>query len=601
MSETSTAFSRPVILRRWLECDLPAVRAAVQTVHGFLSEQGWTADELMALDLALVEACNNAVRYADEAGRRHPIGLEVISEAGQVEFRVHDHTPGFEWPEKICLPAPESEGGRGLYLITTLMDFAGYFRGRNENTLVMRKVRPTQGRVMLTETPPGQEDSARKLAASEAVIGEMVEELSSCYESLSAIFRYSPEQGKTGSLKEFAQHLLGDLLRIVRADWFVLRLAAKGESRLVVLAASEPGLELEPLLLATAEGPSNAVEVEAFLTRQRIWFGHQRALGVADLPTRAKPDSAGVVLPVLLRDQLLGTLTIGKSAFSNPSPMPGGLTFTARQLNVISTFTDFLAIQIANARFQEEQFHRRLVTHELEIANNIQRSLLLTSLPQVPGFSLAGFCRSAHEVGGDFYDVLKINDHCLLLIIADVMGKGIPAAMFAAILRTLLRAAPELTRQPAALLARVNHLLFPELSGVDMFITAQLACIEADMRKIILASAGHCPLAVAGPAGVRTFSPEGMPLGIMPDTVFQEETVELPVNCRVLLYTDGLTEALDSRGHHFGQSRLLDWLGRSTRDRRSPEQLKTDLANELEKHQANTVLNDDQTFLIMSG
>src|SRR5690349_9566254 len=128
MSETSAAFSRPVILRLALECDLLAVRAAAQTVHGFLAEQGWTADELMSFDLALVEACNNAVRYVGEAGRQQPIGLEVISEAGQVEFRVQDHTPGFDWPEKIQLPAPENEGGRGLYLITSLMDFARYFR-----------------------------------------------------------------------------------------------------------------------------------------------------------------------------------------------------------------------------------------------------------------------------------------------------------------------------------------------------------------------------------------------------------------------------------------------------------------------------------------
>ncbi|MDB6108677.1 MAG: putative Phosphoserine phosphatase, partial [Pedosphaera sp.] len=457
------------------------------------------------------------------------------------------------------------------------------------------------GQISLTGTPASQENQARKLAENEQVISEMVEELSSCYESLSAIFRYSTDQGKTGSLKEFAQRLLGDLSQIVTADWFILRLIPKGESRLVVLAASEPGLELEPLSLPTSGKQSHLIEIEAALTRQRVWFGPQRPLGVEPLLAQAKPDATGVVLPVLLRDQLMGTLMIGKPALKNLSSPQGDLEFTARQINVINTFTDFLAIQIANARFQEEQFHRRLVTHELEIANNIQRSLLLTSLPQVPGFSLAGFCRSAHEVGGDFYDALKINDHSLLLVIADVMGKGIPAAMFAAILRTLLRAAPELTHQPGALLERVNHLLFPELSGVDMFITAQLACIDARTRKIVLANAGHCPLAVASPDGVRTFAPEGMPLGILPETSFQEETVELPLNCRVLLYTDGLTEALNSHGQYFGQKRLLDWLAHSTRGSRNPEELKAALAHELEKHQANTVLNDDQTFLIMSG
>ena len=123
-------------------------------------------------------------------------------------------------------------------------------------------------------------------------------------------------------------------------------------------------------------------------------------------------------------------------------------------------------------------------------------------------------------MGGDFYDVLKINAHSALLVIADVMGKGIPAALFAAMLRTLIRAAPELTPQPAALLERVNRLLFPELSGMDMFITAQLAYVDAKARRLVVAGAGHCPLAVATPTGVKTFSPEGMPLGIKQDTGF---------------------------------------------------------------------------------
>ena len=532
MPETSAASSRPVTLRLSLACDLAEVRNAAQAVRGFLAEQGWSPEDLSSFDLALVEACNNAVRYCGEHGRRQPIGLEIISEPGQVEFRVEDHTPGFEWPAKLELPGPESETGRGLYLINALMDYAGYFRGRDKNILIMRKTRPAGELGALRDTSNNLENYARKLAENERIITELVEELSSCYESLSAIFRYSAEQGKPGNLREFAQRLLHDLLQIVSADWFILRLAPKGEARLVVFAAAEPALELEPLPYPAPGQPAQSMEIEAALTRQRVWFDAQRPMPAVGPLTKVKPNSAGVVHPILHGDQLMGTLTLGRLAFKNQPPSQSELAFTAGQINVISTFADFLAIQVANERFQEERFSRRLVSHELEIANSIQRSLLLTSLPQLPGFTLAAFCRSAHEVGGDFYDVLKINDQSLLLVVADVMGKGVPAAMFAAILRTLLRAAPELTHQPAALLGRVNRLLFPELSGVDMFITAQLAFVDARARKIIVASAGHCPLAVATATEVRTFSPEGMPLGIMPETSFQEEAVDLPENCR---------------------------------------------------------------------
>jgi two-component system sensor histidine kinase ChiS len=173
--------------------------------------------------------------------------------------------------------------------------------------------------------------------------------------------------------------------------------------------------------------------------------------------------------------------------------------------------------------------------------------------------------------------------------------------MFAVILRSLLRASPELTRQPAALLTRVNRLLFPELSGVDMFITAQLVYVDARERRIITASAGHCPLAVADAREVRTFSPDGMPLGILPDATFLDEVVELPAPCRVLLYTDGMTEALNAEREPFGQERLLNWLRRSANAPRTAEQLKDELAQILNTHQANAGLTDDETFLIMAG
>jgi sigma-B regulation protein RsbU (phosphoserine phosphatase) len=204
-------------------------------------------------------------------------------------------------------------------------------------------------------------------------------------------------------------------------------------------------------------------------------------------------------------------------------------------------------------------------------------------------------------VGGDFFDTIRIEEDNLLLVIADVMGKGIPAALFAAILRTLLRAAPELTQQPSALLTRVNRLLYPELSGVDMFITAQLAFVDAKAGKMVVASAGHCPLIVASAAGVKTFSPEGMPLGILPDAKYDDETVDLPVDGRVLMYTDGLTDALNATGEFFGQQRLLEWLEQTTARPGTAEQLKEDLTAQLKSYQSQAALSDDQTFLIMVG
>src|SRR5689334_14357053 len=103
--------SRPAALRFDLPCELKQVRHAAQTVHRFLVEQGCSEEILTACDLALVEACNNAIKYAPDNARTHPVLVEIICNSHEIELRVTDHTTGFEWPKRIELPDPESESG----------------------------------------------------------------------------------------------------------------------------------------------------------------------------------------------------------------------------------------------------------------------------------------------------------------------------------------------------------------------------------------------------------------------------------------------------------------------------------------------------------
>lgn len=581
--------SRSASLRLALGCDLAQVRPMSAAVREFLQEHGAGGDEVQAAELAIAEACNNAIKYATGPGREKEIEVEVACGPERLELRVCDNTQGFDWPEEVKLPELDQENGRGLYLIQSLMDRVHYYRGRGQNCLVMRRLRNgTAGNGLAKE---GAEKD-RRLDESERIIRDMAEELSFCYESLSAIFRCSAELGKTNDLEDFARRLLTDLAQITSAEWFVLRLAVRGEAKLEMFTSSDSSLLLPPLNLK--DSVSRSVEAEAAAAREDVWFDHICPLRAGDPLAKVRPGSMGMAHPIYLGDSLIGTLTIAKSQ--------GAGGFSAVQANVVHTFSDFLAIQIVNSRYTEELVRSRLVSRELEIAKTIQRSLLPKTIPRISGYGLAGFCESAHQVGGDFYDVIKISDDSLLLIIADVMGKGIPAAMFAAILRSLLRAVPEWMNQPAALLARVNRLLFEELSGVDMFITAQLVYVDSRARRITAASAGHCPvlLALDESGGVKVISPEGLPLGILPDTVFANQSESIPRNCRVLLYTDGLTEARDARGDFYGQERLASWLRKSAQSRKTAEELKEELAGELAAFQAQSTLNDDQTFLIMA-
>ena len=389
--------SRPAALQLALPCELNQVRHAAQTVHRFLMEQGCGEEILTACDLALVEACNNAIKYAPENARVQPVIVDVLCNAQQIELRVTDHTLGFDWPEKIELPAPESESGRGLYLIQSLMDSAGYLRGNGENTLVLRKSR--------SATDVATEKHPLAPMADDRLITGLLEELSSCYESLSAIFRYGTEQSKITDLKKFAHRLISDLAGIVGAEWFVFRIV-HSQSRLEVLTASESAFDSGPLVFRGEGSDTGFLDVESATLRKPVWFDENRALMAMD-PLRLKSGARGLVHPVFVGDNLVGTLTLGKSARDGSSTQR---IFTVTQNNVIGTIAQFLAIQIVNARLQEDQVANRIIARELEIAGSIQRSLLLKELPQLPGFDLAALCLSAHQVGGDFYDVLKVGN-----------------------------------------------------------------------------------------------------------------------------------------------------------------------------------------------
>ena len=591
MSEPRGKSSTCTQFRYALPCDLAEVPSARQAVRRFLNEQGLHEEELAACELALAEACNNAIQNVRHDGSVRPIEITILCTSSKVEISVNDHTPGFDWPEQIELPSAESERGRGLFFIHSFMDTARYYRGRNENSLVMSKMRCHQEHRHSSSAAASIAEVQERLEETQQALSEMARELCFRTESLSAIFRCSTGLGRSNNLPDFSQQLLNDLLHITSADWFVLRNVRESGEELttLVVSAGFDGAQ-QPLSIAK---PSPIAEVQAAITRRDVVFGPHRPL-VADDPLVNKAGGAGMVRPILAGGNLVGTLAVGRALSNEP--------FTPPQAKVIQTFADFLGIQLVNARLQEEQLSTRLLGHELDIAQNIQRSLLPRSLPQLRHFGVAGYCESARQVGGDFYDVLQLSDNSLLLVVADVMGKGVPAALFAAILHSLVRALPEWTQRPAEMLARLNWHMYDELSAVDMFVTAQIVLINAKKNQMTVASAGHCPvlLAQAGTPGLKRIAPEGMPLGILPTTQFIEEVCELRSPCRVLLHTDGLTEAPDVTASTRAQHRLERWLQQSLARERSAAQLRDELAKELRKAQASMPLKDDQTFLIVA-
>ncbi len=208
--------------------------------------------------------------------------------------------------------------------------------------------------------------------------------------------------------------------------------------------------------------------------------------------------------------------------------------------------------QLANAR----------VKRDMEIAEQIQLSLLPASPPSLFGVELAGRCWPAAHVGGDYYDFFLRDDHTIDLLIADVSGHSVGAALIMAEVRTLLRAHAGQAASPSGILGILNSLLYEDLSRAELFITMFYARYSSATGRLSYANAGHNKplLHRFGETSCRELDADGLILGIKPSVVFEECSIMLQQNDTLLFYTDGIPEAMDPHGELLGNSRVCQHL-----------------------------------------
>jgi serine phosphatase RsbU (regulator of sigma subunit) len=197
--------------------------------------------------------------------------------------------------------------------------------------------------------------------------------------------------------------------------------------------------------------------------------------------------------------------------------------------------------------------------HELELARDLQRSILPIEFPQHPSLSFAARSRPARQVGGDFYDVIPLREGRFGLVMADVSDKGMPAALFMALTRSLIRAEAKGRASPRRVLLNVHRLLL-EISRAEMFVTVFYGVLDPADGSLRYARAGHdCPLVFnphSGDCG-PLWAP-GMALGFVEEVDLEESTVHLHSGDRLLLYTDGITHAESVTGEFFGFKRIRE-------------------------------------------
>src|SRR6266550_6335483 len=192
-------------------------------------------------------------------------------------------------------------------------------------------------------------------------------------------------------------------------------------------------------------------------------------------------------------------------------------------------------------------------------ARRIQQNLLPRTAPSLPGFQLEAECVPAGAVGGDWYDYIPLNEGRVAILLADVSGKGMPAALLMSAVRAIVRFLAPLTNGPAEILSRLNQMLLNDFP-TEHYVTMIYAVLDPARRTLTFASAGHpWPLLCHG-ADVRPLHTDaGTPLGLLP-CEFTEHVVNLCRDFRLLFYTDGISEALNREDQEFGSARLTDFV-----------------------------------------
>ena len=276
-----------------------------------------------------------------------------------------------------------------------------------------------------------------------------------------------------------------------------------------------------------------------------------------------KASQIKVVVPLVSQGELIGLLNLG--------PRLSQQEYSAddrKLLNDLATQTA-PAVQVAQlVRQQQRQAQEReRIEQELRVARLIQQTLLPKEVPDLEGYKLAAYYQPAREVGGDFYDFLKLDDEHLGLVVGDVTDKGVPAAIVMATTRTMLRASAQRLDSPGEVLKRVNDVIVRDIPP-NMFITCLYAILNLESGLLRYANAGHdLPYrrrrrsSSNNGGGAEELRATGMPLGLLPGMSYEEKEIVLDRGDSVLFYSDGLVEAHDPHRQMFGFPRLQGLVG----------------------------------------
>lgn len=297
-------------------------------------------------------------------------------------------------------------------------------------------------------------------------------------------------------------------------------------------------------------------------------------------------------IPIMLKNKLIGALNFG--------PKPSGKAYSDEDIDLLKTFAIQSAICFENSRLKIEEINKQKIEEELKIAKGIQISLLPKEDFHINKLDITGYSEPAKIIGGDYYDLIKISDKKLILVIADVSGKGIPAALYMSKVQAMIQFATQMFESPKDILIEVNRQIYEQIDRKS-FITMVIALFDLEKMTVKISRAGHNPVLYSKNGQVEILRNNGLGLGLENGKFFEPNLEETTLNINTdnlfLFYTDGLNEAMNIQKNEYGLNNVINVIKENKN--KSSKDIQTRLLESVTAFKGDAEQNDDITFVVV--
>lgn len=306
-------------------------------------------------------------------------------------------------------------------------------------------------------------------------------------------------------------------------------------------------------------------------------------------PARKRTRSE-MVAPIISNDEVIGVFDLESDKLN---------AYDNDELSILQALASQVAIIIEKVQLHQQLVEKKRLQAQLDVARQVQLELLPDNDPKISGFDISAYVFPTEEVSGDYYDWVKMFDDQIAIIVADAVGKGIPAALLMAFLRASLRAGVQIGYAPQIAFSKVGNLLWDSVES-HQFITAVYGILDATNKTFVYSNAGHNPPLLIKPDGsFRYFGFGDLPLGMFRGSHYHQHFISLEKGQILVLYTDGITEAMNFDGEEFGQERFAQCVlaGSHLSAKELIKFIKKGVADFTERK----VLDDDGTLFIIKA